>query len=59
MAAYFLDSDKYLNGYVMANYTSGGPVRGNLTLKATIQPLKNGLKNYDLPITEKYMSFVS
>lgn len=23
----------------MANYTSGGPVRGNLTLKATVRPI--------------------
>ncbi|KAL4122063.1 hypothetical protein QTP88_014463 [Uroleucon formosanum] len=57
MAAYFLDSDKYLSGYVMANYTSGGPVKGNLTLKATIRPLKNGFKNYDGPVIEKYLSF--
>lgn len=59
MAAYFFDSDKYLSGYVMANYTSGGPVRGNLTLKATIRPLKNGFQNYDGPPIEKYLSFVS
>lgn len=59
MAAYFFDSDKYLSGYVMANYTNGGPVRGNLTLKATIRPLKNGFQNYDGPEIEKYLTFVS
>lgn len=59
MAAYFLDSDKYLTGYVMANYTNGGPVRGNLTLKATVRPLKNGFQNFDGPVIEKYFSFVS
>lgn len=59
MAAYFLDSDKYLTGYVMANYTNGGPVKGNLTLKATVRPLKNRFQNFDGPVIEKYFSFVS
>lgn len=59
MAAYFLDSDKYLTGYVMANYTNGGPVKGNLTLKATVRPLKNGFQSYDGSIIEKYFTFVS
>lgn len=59
MPAYFLDSDTFLTGYVMANYTNGGPVKGNLTLKATIRPLRNGFRSYDGPIIEKYLSFVS
>ncbi|VVC38101.1 Hypothetical protein CINCED_3A025405 [Cinara cedri] len=57
MAAYFLDSDKYLTGFVMANYTNGGPVSGNLTLKATVRPLKNGFQNFDGSVVEKYFSF--
>lgn len=40
MPAFFFNSDEYISGTVMANYTSGAPVRGNLTLKATIRPIR-------------------
>lgn len=40
MPAFFFSTDQYIYGTVMANYTSGAPVRGNLTLKATIRPIK-------------------
>lgn len=40
MPAFFFNSDPYIHGIVMANYTSGAPVRGNLTLKAIIRPIK-------------------
>nr|CAI5865848.1 unnamed protein product [Callosobruchus analis] len=40
MPAFFLNTDEYVHGIVMANYTSGAPVRGNLTLKATVRPIK-------------------
>lgn len=39
MPAFFFTTDGYLHGKVMANFTSGAPVRGNLTLKATIRPI--------------------
>lgn len=39
MPPFFLSSDQYIYGLVMANYTSGAPVRGNLTLKATVRPV--------------------
>ncbi|EDW64840.1 CD109 antigen [Drosophila virilis] len=39
MPAYFFTTDPYIYGRVMANFTSGLPVRGNLTLKATIRPI--------------------
>lgn len=39
MPAFFFTNDPYIHGVVMANYTSGAPVRGNLTLKATIRPI--------------------
>lgn len=39
MAPFFLSTDQYISGIVMANYTSGAPVRGNLTLKATVRPI--------------------
>lgn len=39
MPAYFFTTDKFIYGRVMANFTSGLPVRGNLTLKATIRPI--------------------
>lgn len=41
MPAFFFNSDPYIHGTVMANYTSGSPVRGNLTLRATVFPLRD------------------
>ncbi|KAJ3650099.1 hypothetical protein Zmor_021807 [Zophobas morio] len=40
MPAFFLNTEEYIRGVVMANYTSGAPVRGNLTLKAIVRPIK-------------------
>lgn len=61
MPPFFFDTDRYLSGFVMANYTSGGPVDGNLTLKATIRPAKGYISTYtnEIPIVEKYFNFVS
>lgn len=39
MPAFFFNTDPFIYGRIMANYTSGAPVRGNLTLKATIRPI--------------------
>lgn len=39
MPPFFISTDQYIYGQIMANYTSGGPVRGNLTLKATVRPI--------------------
>lgn len=41
MPAFYFDTDDFIHGTVMANYTSGAPVRGNLTLKATFKPIRN------------------
>ncbi|KAL0278731.1 UNVERIFIED_CONTAM: hypothetical protein PYX00_000464 [Menopon gallinae] len=54
MPAFFLETDGFIHGTVMANYTSGGPVRGNLTLKASVRPI--GRHRYTQPI-EKYFTF--
>lgn len=43
MPAFFFTTDKYLRGVVHANYTSGAPVSGNLTLRATIRPIRPSL----------------
>lgn len=40
MPAFFFSTDEFVHGIVMANYTSGVPVRGNLTLKATVRPIQ-------------------
>lgn len=40
MPAFFFNSDEYIHGVVMANYTSGAPVHGNLTLKAVVRPIR-------------------
>uniref|UniRef100_A0A6B2E7M4 Putative alpha-macroglobulin n=1 Tax=Phlebotomus kandelakii TaxID=1109342 RepID=A0A6B2E7M4_9DIPT len=39
MPAFFFNSDPFIYGKIMANFTSGAPVNGNLTLKATIRPI--------------------
>lgn len=39
MPAFFFDTDQFLHGKVMANFTNGSPVRGNLTLRAIIRPI--------------------
>lgn len=39
MPAFFFNTDAFIYGRVMANFTSGAPVRGNLTIKATIRPI--------------------
>lgn len=41
MPAFFFNSEPFIHGTVQANYTSGGPVRGNLTLRATVFPLRD------------------
>ncbi|XP_049876767.1 CD109 antigen [Pectinophora gossypiella] len=39
MPAFFFNTEPFIHGRIMANYTSGAPVRGNLTLKATVRPI--------------------
>lgn len=39
MPAFFFNTDPYIYGKIMANFTSGAPVKGNLTIKATIRPI--------------------
>lgn len=40
MPTFFLDTDTHVYGSIMANFTSGIPVYGNLTILATIEPAK-------------------
>ncbi|XP_014293821.1 CD109 antigen [Halyomorpha halys] len=56
MPAFFFTTEKYLTGTVMANYTSGAPVHGNLTLKAAIKPINKLKKDYEEEL-EKYFTF--
>ncbi|VVC99103.1 unnamed protein product, partial [Leptidea sinapis] len=44
----WLSRQHYIHGRVMANYTSGAPVRGNLTLRATIRPVPHYRPRQDL-----------
>ncbi|XP_026320677.1 uncharacterized protein LOC113230803 [Hyposmocoma kahamanoa] len=39
MPAFFFNTEPFIHGRIMANYTSGAPVHGNLTLKATVRPI--------------------
>jgi len=58
MPAFFFDNDPYIYGIVQANYTSGAPVRGNLTLKASFKPLER-TRNPTMAIepVERYFNF--
>uniref|UniRef100_A0A2M4B942 TEP1-F n=1 Tax=Anopheles marajoara TaxID=58244 RepID=A0A2M4B942_9DIPT len=39
MPAFFFSTQRFIHGRIMANFTNGTPVKGNLTLKATIRPI--------------------
>ena len=55
MPTFFFIKDEYINGTVMANYTSGAPVvHGNLTLKASIRPLNS---RHDVMSIDRYYHF--
>ncbi|RWS18059.1 CD109 antigen-like protein [Dinothrombium tinctorium] len=50
MPAFFLTTDEYVYGSIMANFTSGIPVSGNLTILVTIEPSKPvGTSRFDQP----------
>lgn len=51
MPAFFFNTDTYIHGKIMANFTSGAPVKGNLTIKATVRPI--GWHNLKV-INQKY-----
>ncbi|XP_012283890.1 CD109 antigen [Orussus abietinus] len=58
MPAFFFDTDPYLHGVIMANYTSGAPVRGNLTLKASFASLNRAhLTSAQVEIPDKHFNF--
>lgn len=66
MPAFFFDTDEYIHGIVQANYTSGAPVHGNLTLKASFRPINQRrasttqLQTYDqyFDFNEYYPSWI-
>lgn len=37
--AFYFNTDEHIEGLVTANYTSGGPVYGNLTLRLSMRPI--------------------
>lgn len=47
MAPFFFTTDRYIQGIVHANYTSGAPIKGNLTLKATLRPMEDQHNQYN------------
>ncbi|XP_035209732.1 CD109 antigen-like, partial [Stegodyphus dumicola] len=53
MPSFFTDIEEYVYGIVEANYTSGVPVTGNLTLVASIEPLKMNYRVGNIPPTIK------
>ncbi|XP_038211501.1 CD109 antigen [Zerene cesonia] len=54
MPAFFFNTDAYIHGRVMANYTSGAPVRGNLTLRATLRPVPQHRPRDPRPAADPY-----
>ncbi|XP_076370636.1 CD109 antigen-like isoform X2 [Tachypleus tridentatus] len=46
MPAFFMDTNDYIHGHVIANYTGGSPVFGNLTLTAKVEPLEKDTNNF-------------
>ncbi|UYV64761.1 Tep6, partial [Cordylochernes scorpioides] len=40
MPEFFMDTDKAIQGTIMANYTSGAPVVGNLSLEMYVEPYR-------------------
>ncbi|XP_012233435.2 CD109 antigen [Linepithema humile] len=58
MPAFFFNNDPYIYGIVQANYTSGAPVKGNLTLKAIFKPLERGYNpNVAIEPIERFFDF--
>jgi hypothetical protein len=65
MPAFLFVSDNYIEGIIVANFTSGAPVRGNLTIRATMRPIDERLAPtfrtsiYDTSILHQYIPNVS
>lgn len=65
MPAFFFDTEEFLSGTVVGNFTSGAPVRGNLTLRATVKPIDARLHTalrgafYEHPVVQQFVPNVS
>ncbi|KAG0416492.1 hypothetical protein HPB47_006391 [Ixodes persulcatus] len=46
LPSFFMATHEYIHGSVEANFTSGAAVTGNLTLRATVEPIKPTYKIY-------------
>nr|BAR45628.1 macroglobulin complement-related 2 [Niponia nodulosa] len=59
MPASFVDTDSFIHGYVEANYTSGAPVRANLTLRITMKPFEPSYRLVDArqPLIERFIPY--
>ena len=49
--------EKYLEGYVMANYSSGAPVTGNITVRASIRSLTHASYSFYGPDPSLWLSY--
>ncbi|XP_054709212.1 CD109 antigen-like [Uloborus diversus] len=57
---FIMENEQVITGCVTANYTSGAPVYGNLTVKATVEPLQKHHKRYGLlPETKLFLNYFS
>lgn len=65
MPAFYFSTEEYLGGIIVANFTSGGPVTGNLTITASVKPIDTryyasiGVSFLEQPIAQIYEPYVS
>ncbi|XP_053203111.1 CD109 antigen-like isoform X2 [Panonychus citri] len=57
MPAFFLSTDEYIYGSVMANFTSGVPVTGNLTILVTVDQSRGPGSGPKLPGIEESIKY--
>ncbi|XP_042896102.1 CD109 antigen isoform X6 [Parasteatoda tepidariorum] len=57
LPAFIMENEQVVRGFVTANYTSGSPVFGNLTVKARIESLHTQYKDFgQLPETKLFVN---
>ena len=67
MPAFYFDTDSFIEGTVLSNYSSGAPVVGNLTLQATfrqfdykpIKGVKETVITRNLPFVSSFVRHLS
>ncbi|GFX51843.1 CD109 antigen [Trichonephila clavipes] len=59
LPAFVLENERHIRCSITANYTSGAPVTGNLTLKARLEPLYPQFRQYgQVPEIKHFVNYV-